>query len=89
MSRQTDTLEEKESENLPSFGAGSEFGRERREEARKKRRGFVTQPKDPEAAPWNLKIGGKSGRRLHIYLLHNCENWQRSCTFVPKISISI
>jgi len=86
MSRQTDTLEEKESENLPSFGAGSEFGRERREEARKKRRGFVTQPKDPEAAPWNLKIGGKSGRRFtgrkeaginensSYYVLTQCED---------------
>lgn len=63
MSRQTEALEEKESENLPSFGAGSEFGRERREEARKKRRGFVAKPKDPKAAPWNLKLGGKSGRR--------------------------
>ena len=63
MSRQTEAIEEQESENLPAFGAGSEFGRERREEARKKRRGFVTKPKDREAAPWNLKIGGKSGKR--------------------------
>lgn len=66
MSRQSESTEEKESENLPAFGAGSEFGRERREEARKKRRGFVTQPKDPGAAPWNLKIGGKTGRRLFL-----------------------
>ena len=68
MSHQKDSIEEKDSENLPSFGAGSEFGRERREEARKKRRGFVTQLKDPESAPWNLKIGGKSGRRFVIIL---------------------
>ena len=68
MSHQTDSIEEKDSENLPSFGAGSEFGRERREEARKKRRGFVAQPKDPESAPWNLKIGGKSGRRFVFFL---------------------
>ena len=73
MSHQSDSIEEKESENLPTFGAGSEFGRERREEARKKRRGFVTQPKDPESAPWNLKIGGKNGRRLYtiLFLLFN------------------
>lgn len=64
MSRQSEQVEEKDSESLPSFGAGSEFGRERREESRKKRRGFVTQPKDPESVPWNLKIGGKSGRRF-------------------------
>ena len=63
MSRQTDSIEEKESENLPAFGAGSEFGRERREEARKKRYGIVTKPKDPETAPWNLRLGGKSGKR--------------------------
>ncbi|XP_078354738.1 general transcription factor IIF subunit 1-like isoform X2 [Oculina patagonica] len=86
MSRQTDSTEEKESENLPTSGAGSEFGRERREEARKKRRGIVTKPKDPEAAPWNLKIGGKSGRRFtgrkeaginensSYYILTQCED---------------
>ena len=51
MSRQSEQVEEKDSESLPSFGAGSEFGRERREESRKKRRGFVTQPKDPESVP--------------------------------------
>ena len=66
MTRQSDQVEEKDGENLPSFGAGSEFGRERREEARKKRRGFVTETKDPDSAPWNLKIGGKSGRRFFI-----------------------
>lgn len=64
MSRQSEQVEEKDSESLPSFGAGSEFGRERREESRKKRRGFVTQPKDPESVPLNLKIGGKSGQRF-------------------------
>ncbi|CAH3198806.1 unnamed protein product [Porites evermanni] len=86
MSRQTESIEEKESENLPTFGAGSEFGRERREEARKKRRGHVTQPKNPEAAPWNLRIGGKSGRRFtgrkeaginensSYYILTQCED---------------
>ena len=61
MSRQTESIEDKE--NCRTFGAGSEFSRKRREEARKKRRGRVTQPKNPEAAPWKLGIGGKSGRR--------------------------
>ena len=63
MSRHTEATEEKDSENLPTSGAGSEFGRERREEARRKRRGIVTKVKDPDAAPWSLKIGGKSGKR--------------------------
>lgn len=86
MSRQTDAIEERESENLPTFGAGSEFGRERREEARKKRFGFVPKPKNPEAAPWNLRLGGKSGRRFtgrkeaginensSYYILTQCED---------------
>lgn len=86
MTRQSDQVEEKDGENLPSFGAGSEFGRERREEARKKRRGFVTETKDPDSAPWNLKIGGKSGRRFtgrreaginensSYYILTQCED---------------
>ena len=56
-------LGEKEEDDSPKFGAGSEFGRERREEARKRRRGFVPKPKDPESAPWQLKIGGKGGKR--------------------------
>lgn len=86
MSRQTDAIEERESENMPTYGAGSEFGRERREEARKKRFGFVPKPKNPEAAPWNLRLGGKTGKRFtgrkeaginensSYYILTQCED---------------
>ena len=63
MTRMAETSEEKGSETLPSFGAGSVFGKERREEARKKRRGFVTKEKNPEATPWSLRLGGKTGKR--------------------------
>ena len=55
---------EKEEDDTPKFGAGSEFGRERREENRKRRRGFVPKPKDPDSVPWQLKIGGKGGKRF-------------------------
>lgn len=39
------------------FGAGSEFGREARQEARKRRYGG--NKKVSESSPWLLKVGGK------------------------------
>lgn len=46
------------------FGAGSEFGREQREEARKKKYGYVAKKYKPDDQPWILKLGGKSGKKL-------------------------
>jgi transcription initiation factor TFIIF subunit alpha len=63
MSRASAVTVDKEEEALPKSGAGSEYGRERREEARKRRRGYAKKVVNPDAAPWNLKIGGKGGRR--------------------------
>lgn len=64
MARVLDTTEEKDCEVLPTHGGGSEYGREKREEARKKRRGFaMPKTKDPESAPWSLRLGGKGGKR--------------------------
>ncbi|XP_031567889.1 general transcription factor IIF subunit 1-like isoform X2 [Actinia tenebrosa] len=63
MSRPTASTQEKEEDSMPKSGAGSEYGRERREEARKRRRGYGKKVEDPDAAPWNLKIGGKGGKR--------------------------
>jgi len=44
-------------EDIPKFGAGSEFGREARLEARKRRYGG--NKKVSQSSPWILKVGGK------------------------------
>ncbi|XP_053694782.1 general transcription factor IIF subunit 1 [Sabethes cyaneus] len=46
-------------DELPKFGAGSEFNRDLREEARRKRYGIIAKKYRPEAQPWILKAGGK------------------------------
>ena len=76
MSREVASKINKEEESLPKSGAGSEYGRERREEARKRRRGYLKRTVDPDSAPWNLKIGGKGGRR-YMYI---CTNTIHICT---------
>ncbi|XP_032221967.2 general transcription factor IIF subunit 1 isoform X2 [Nematostella vectensis] len=63
MNRMVSTSESKEEEAMPTHGAGSEYGREWREEARKRRRGYMPKTADPKSAPWALKIGGKAGKR--------------------------
>ncbi|XP_074641856.1 general transcription factor IIF subunit 1-like [Tubulanus polymorphus] len=50
-------------EQMPKFGAGSEFGREQKEEARKKKYGIMVKKYNPDDQPWILKTGGKSGKR--------------------------
>lgn len=45
------------------FGAGSEFGREQREEARRKRYGINIKKYKIENQPWVLNVGGKTGKR--------------------------
>lgn len=46
-------------EDMPKFGAGSEFGREEREEARRKKFGYNRKRYDPDMQPWLMRIGGK------------------------------
>ena len=50
-------------EEMPKFGAGSEFGREQREEARRKKYGINSRKYRAEAQPWLMRIGGKAGRK--------------------------
>lgn len=47
-------------DTMPKFGAGSEFGREAREEARKKKYGMKTRIYEPNDQPWTLKVGSDS-----------------------------
>jgi len=49
----------------PKFGAGSEFGREQKDEARRKKFGIQSKKYNPDAQPWMLKLGtGKEAKRL-------------------------
>lgn len=62
MQRQRNDMETKDDE-MPKFGAGSEYGREQRQEARRKKRGYIKKGVKDEDLPWLLKTGGKGGKR--------------------------
>lgn len=51
-------------EEMPKFGAGSEFGRDAREEARRKKFGIASRKYKPEDQPWLLKVNGKNGKKF-------------------------
>uniref|UniRef100_UPI00358F964E general transcription factor IIF subunit 1 isoform X2 n=1 Tax=Myxine glutinosa TaxID=7769 RepID=UPI00358F964E len=51
-------------EEKPEFGAGSEFRKKQREEARRKKFGFASKEFRVEDQPWSLRINGKAGRRF-------------------------
>jgi len=47
---------------MPKFGAGSEYGREQREEARKKKFGMRIKKYNSDDQPWLLNLGAGVGR---------------------------
>ncbi|KAM6905339.1 general transcription factor IIF subunit 1 [Xenentodon cancila] len=51
-------------EETAEGGAGSEFGKKQREEARRKKFGIVTREFKAEDQPWILKVNGKAGKRF-------------------------
>lgn len=51
-------------EDMPKFGAGSEYNRDLREEVRRKKFGITARKYKPDAQPWILKVGGKSGKKF-------------------------
>ncbi|XP_030373967.1 general transcription factor IIF subunit 1 [Scaptodrosophila lebanonensis] len=51
-------------EDQPKFGAGSEYNRDLREEVRRKKFGIIAKKYRPEAQPWILKVGGKTGKKF-------------------------
>ncbi|GFQ96385.1 general transcription factor IIF subunit 1 [Trichonephila clavata] len=63
MERENNLKEFKADEDMPKFGAGSEFGREQREESRRKKYGIVSKKYNSEDQPWLLKLNGKAGRK--------------------------
>ncbi|OON17392.1 transcription initiation factor IIF, alpha subunit, partial [Opisthorchis viverrini] len=51
-------------QDTPDRGAGSEFGREAREEARLRKYGIIRETYRPDDQPWVMTVGkGKTGRR--------------------------
>lgn len=64
-------------EETPEGGAGSEFGKKQREEARRKKFGIVTREFKVEDQPWILKVNGKAGKR-----------WGRGAALFFKILIT-
>ncbi|XP_064477121.1 general transcription factor IIF subunit 1-like [Ornithodoros turicata] len=64
MERENNMREFKAEEELPKFGAGSEFGREQKEEARRKKYGVVTKKYNPDDQPWLIRVGGKTGKKF-------------------------
>jgi len=54
---------------MPKFGAGSEYGREQRDEARKKKFGMQRKKYSSDDQPWLLSLNegeGKPQRRLTV-----------------------
>uniref|UniRef100_A0A670KLY7 Transcription initiation factor IIF subunit alpha n=1 Tax=Podarcis muralis TaxID=64176 RepID=A0A670KLY7_PODMU len=51
-------------EEMPESGAGSEFNRKLREEARRKKYGIILKEFKLEDQPWILKVNGKTGRKF-------------------------
>ena len=47
----------------PKFGAGSVFGKDMKEEARRQKLGIIRKKYNPEAQPWLMRVGGKGGRK--------------------------
>ena len=51
-------------DTMPKFGAGSEYGRDLKEEARRKKYGINIKKYNPEDQPWLMKVGsGKTAKR--------------------------
>jgi len=50
-------------EEEPKFGAGSEFGKDAKEEARRKKFGIISKKYNPEDQPWLLQEDGPAGRK--------------------------
>ena len=54
---------EDDAPTLPTFGAGSVYNFERKEEARRKRRGYIAKEINKDDLPYALRLGGKGGKR--------------------------
>ncbi|XP_037527802.1 general transcription factor IIF subunit 1 isoform X6 [Rhipicephalus sanguineus] len=64
MERENNMKEFKMEDEMPKFGAGSEFGRDQKEEARRKKYGIIMKKYNPDDQPWLLRVGGKGGKKF-------------------------
>jgi transcription initiation factor TFIIF subunit alpha len=54
-------------DTMPKFGAGSEYGREQHEEARRRKYGIYRAKYNPDDQPWLMKTGaGKTAKQWVI-----------------------
>ena len=65
-------------DSMPTTGAGSEFGREAKEEARRRKYGYIRKKYNPEAQPWLMQVGAeKNGKRCvpiqDCHIVHNSD----------------
>lgn len=58
------TTPAKNEEEIPKFGAGSEFGREAREEARRRKFGMISKKNKIQNHPWILKVNNDSKKKF-------------------------
>jgi len=54
---------EEDGPSMPTHGAGSVYNYDRKEEARKKRRGYIERKVNQDDLPYALRLGGKGGKR--------------------------
>lgn len=50
-------------DDAPTHGEGSEYGKKRREEARKRKYGVISKKVSPDDQPWELKEQRKGGKQ--------------------------
>ena len=76
---------------MPKFGAGSEFGREEREEARRKKYGIHRRKYAIEDQPWLMKVGsGKNARKYDtISFVVGIKNAYKTLTIELRFTIQV
>ena len=57
-------MAEKSESAPPETGEGSEYGRQWREEARRRKKGYANRKSEPDDNPWVLKEKKKGGKQL-------------------------
>jgi len=78
LQRENNLKEFKSAHNIdtaPKFGAGSEFGRDAKEEARRRKFGYIRKSYNPDAQPWLMQIGADKKGKKYVsfsYCRHSC-----------------
>ena len=59
---------------MPTHGAGSVYNHERKEEARRKRRGYITKEISADDLPYAMRLNGKGGKRFDLNFNNNLKS---------------